>query len=423
MKTLARLFLSAATVASIAPTAQAARLASACTLMDDPNAIVEGMNIDKRLPIASVSKMATTWLGVTSGGLDYRFPTSFHVSPTDKQDEYDIHIEGSRDPYLGREFLQVAISELNKRGIKRIRTLTFDENFKFFISVTSESVAAAHYVNESPLPSTVLAQLKSMSSILKGWKDTASTARDRGVSMVGKPEFEVHEIAFEPTTVHVDPMNTRVYLMKSSPLETLVKEMNRNSNNHAANQIFEHFGGASAFAREVSDKLGLSVNDIRFLNGSGDRVDTASGAQYNEASCSAMVHVIRSLRQTLRSQGKDLQNVMAVAGRDLSSTTSRLYTNDQTRGALLAKTGTINPDITLAGLAHTKKGDLYFMYNVQIDASRRDTRSARALIRDKVTEMIRQHQGGDPISYKHIEFMNFDVNALFAEELAPGDKS
>ena len=145
-------FFAAALIGRTGFTAQASSLAAFCTLKDGDGpdtAKIEQFNADKRLPIASVSKVMTGWYIVASKGANYRIPTSFHVTPVEN-DLYDIHIQGARDPYFGHESLQFAISELNKLGIKKVRRLSFDENFKFFWSVTSDIVTRKHYFNNEP---------------------------------------------------------------------------------------------------------------------------------------------------------------------------------------------------------------------------------------------------------------------------------
>lgn len=399
-------------------TARAAQLAAFCTLTESND--LRGTNVEKRLPIASVSKIVTSLWSLEKGGEDYRFRTTLKITPLGA-DEYDLHFEGSRDPFFGRESLHFAISELNKRGIKNIRTLSFDENFKFFVQVTSDHTAASHYVTASPLPGTVLAQLKSMGSLTSGWNKTLQIAKTTNTPLIEKARFSVKEIRFLPKEDARFSSETRSFSMKSAPLLTLLKEMNRNSNNHAANQIFEHFGGASRFKTFAAETMGLSSQQLNMLNGSGDRVDLDSGAAYNEASCGTILKVLRRLRTNLKRAGKDLQNVLAVSGGDNSSSVSKLYANDVTQKALIAKTGTVDPAITLAGLIKTLDGDIYFMYNIGTQGTSGDWRNARALIRKKITELIREHNGGRPVKYSALQFLSVDAQSILKSDSPEDD--
>ncbi|HRO67589.1 MAG TPA: D-alanyl-D-alanine carboxypeptidase [Pseudobdellovibrionaceae bacterium] len=355
--------------------------------------------------------MTSLW-SLEKGGEDYRFKTVFKLTPAGG-DRYDLHIEGSRDPFFGRESLHFAISEFNKRRITKIRRFSFDENFKFFVNVTSDHVAASHYVTESPRPETVLAQLNSLGSLTSGWNKTLEIAKTTKTPLIGKARFSVDEIRFVPKAEARFSSDTQSFTMKSAPLLRLLKEMNRNSNNHAANQIFEHFGGADRFRAFAATSLGFEDRDLRMLNGSGDRVDLESGAAYNEAGCGTILKILKRLRTDLRRNGKDLQSVLAVSGGDNPSSVSKLYDNDVTKKSLIAKTGTVNPAITLAGLIKTLDGDIYFMYNVATQGTSGDWKNARSLIRRKITDLIREHNGGSPVKYSALRFLSVDAQSLF----------
>lgn len=415
-----RLFqaLTLSLILGLSTSAQAAKMAAFCTWKDDGSSSIKGENISKRLPIASVSKVMTAWWGLTAKGEDYRFQTRIHATPAG-EGLYDLHLEGSRDPYFGKESLHFMISELNRHQITKINRLTFDPNFKFYWNVTSNDVAVGHYTTASPKPTTVKAQLMAAGGLLKGYQQTRESAKAKGVTLVANPSFQVKTIEPIELGEFQRQIETRTLFMKSSPILALAKEMNRNSNNHAANQIFEHLGGASAFHSFAQERLNLERTAIRFVNGSGDRADLESGATYNEATCEATLKILKDLRSTLKKSNKDLQHVMAVAGGDTNSTTHKLYNNDMTDEALIGKTGTVNPSITLAGIVHSNSGDYYFMYNVGTKGTSADWRTARALIREKVTGLIRSLKGSDPIDYNRVSFLSFDGDSDLIMHVTP----
>ncbi|MBX3033023.1 MAG: D-alanyl-D-alanine carboxypeptidase [Bdellovibrionaceae bacterium] len=394
--------------------ASAASLASFCTLRESKDGVdIAGRDENRRLPIASVSKLMTAWWGLSVKGLEGRYRTRFHVTPVG-DGRFDVHIEGTRDPYFGKESLHLALSELHRRGVRRIRLLSFDEGFKFYVNVTSDFVAASFYTTASPQPATVLAQLQSMKGLTNDWEQTQREARARGVRLINRPSLPVEEMRFVSRADFAATVETTDYTLRSAPLSALLKEMNRNSNNHAANQIFENLGGAAAFSRFALQKLNLGASALSFHNGTGDRIDFPNGASgYNEATCAATLKVLRALRQDLKRLGKDLQDVMPVTGGDADSSVSKYYENDETRGSLIGKTGTVNPSITLAGLVHTRRGEYLFMYNVSTNGTAADWNRGRALIREKITGLIRELNGGDPIRYTSVSFLSFDQRSVF----------
>lgn len=392
----------------------AARLASFCYARETEGRMgeIEGTNAQKRLPIASVSKIATAHWLIVAKGLEARFETRFHIISVGAG-VHDVHIEGSRDPYFGKQSLHFAISELNKKGVKKVRTLSFDENFKFLWEVTGSGAAQGYFTPLDPKPSTVVAQLRAGGSLTAGYATTLSQARAQGIQLVASPSFAVQTIKHVAKVDFKAPPEAKSFAMKSATTLPLIKEMNRNSNNHAANQMFEHLGGQNAYPSFIKARLGLEEKDIRFLNGSGDRYMTSTGKIYNEASCAAVLKVIHDLRVELWKADKGLTNVMAVAGGDANSTVAG-YNNSLTTNALIAKTGTINTDITLGGLVLTKQGNFYFMYNIATDGPA-DWPQARAMIRQKLIEWVRGLGGGKPLGYKQIQFMSFDAGSNFAD--------
>ena len=396
--------------------AHAAELASSCYLNEsDTTGKVQGVNIQAMLPIASVSKVMTSWWAVTAKGLDYRFETRVSLTPQG-DGSYNMHIEGSRDPYFGIQSLQFLISELNKRKITNINRLTYDENFKFFWDPTESAVAIGHYGLNDPGPAKVQSEL-SLGDILFGYADTMRFAlREKNVQLFQNPQFQIGEISYQPSADFHPVATTRVFKMHSAPISNALKEMTRNSNNNAANQIFQHLGGAQDFATIAQSELGLGPSQIRFVNGSGDSMERGSGKVYNSATCPAVIRVLQNLRKKLKATGHDLETVLALSGGDPTSTVSKIYNNDLTDHTLVAKTGTVAPDVTLGGLVHTQSGDIYFFYNMKSEGTVEDWREARSMIRAKLITLIKSFNGGKPVAYKAIEFMDFDRGSVLAED-------
>ena len=92
--------------------------------------IVQGLNIDKKYPIASVSKLVTSYWALATKGPQFKFSSLVHVTPVENG-EFDVHFQGSRDPYFGQIKLHYIISKLNEKGVTKIRNLTFDDNFLY----------------------------------------------------------------------------------------------------------------------------------------------------------------------------------------------------------------------------------------------------------------------------------------------------
>ena len=378
---------------------------------------IKGDNVNVRLPIASVSKLITSYWAVKEKTINYRFQTVIYLSKVD-QKLYDIHIQGSRDPYFGAERLHYVISELNKRGITKVRSMTFDENFKFYWSIddrkNNKNLASGFYLARDPVPEKVTSQLRAFSKLTEGYQETFERAAKNGVKMVEHPDFTVQSIEhlssedFKTAATET----TSMFVVHSTPLVNLLKEMNRNSNNHAANQIFEHLENEKKFSQFLFKSLNLDMKSVVMLNGSGDRVDMVDGPRYNEATCSAMLKIMMDLHTTLLSQNSSLAQVASITGIDSDSTASHLYNTDKTEGAVAAKTGTVNPAVTLGGVASTEKGLVFFMFNIKTQGNGKSWAKGRKEIKEKLEELMDKFEGGVKLKAKSFSFISFDKQSF-----------
>lgn len=407
-------------VALTVPCAFAAKINASCFTNLDADGKIEGVNITKRIPMASVSKLVTSHWLLKSKGLDYQFPTQIYVEEVSKG-LYDLHFQGSRDPYFGAERMHYVISELNKRGITNIRNLTFDENFKFlwFVddpeSLGVKNIAVGFYVNSQPSPQTVMLQLKREPSLLSGYSETREKAKKYNVDLVKSPVFKIKNFEYVASSDFRESSNQKVFIIYSASSANLLKEMNRNSNNHSANQIFEHLGSSEKYSDFIKEDLGLDKSDIVMLNGSGDRNDTPEGAKYNEATCEAVLKIIIDSHKYLIAHKKNLGAIATIVGTNPGNATA-LYNNDVTKDAVIAKTGTVNPSITLGGVASTKNGLIFFMYMVSPEGSRAQ---ARGIIRTEITKLINKNGGAKPVNGQSFSFFTIDKDS-FEEAQAVG---
>lgn len=408
-------------------TTWAARLASFCYLLDQsPEAVVEGQNIDQRLPIASVSKVITSWWAMGSVGPNYQMSTRIYITPVSNDPHrkvVDIHFAGARDPYFGKESLHYLISELNKQKIYRLRNVTFDDEFKFFWNAgggpmlsKANNVETGYYYANSPTPKEVHAELKRYSrNWTYGYSNTAAYLKKFNILLVSQPRITVENIAYVPVRDFVPSPQTQVRTIRSSLMFQMLREMNRNSNNHAASQIFEHLGGNEEFNKYIA-KSGFTEAQIRIVNGHGNRHDREDKTSiYNEASCATVVKIVKSLRKNLQRHGKDLPDVMAVPGLKERSTLGA-YSNPAYSQAVTAKTGTVNPAVTLAGMLQTKKGPVYFMYIMSTRSSESDWSSARRAIAYQLSLLTKKFDGGVSLNAQALKFISFDPELFFQAE-------
>lgn len=406
-----------------------AKLKSFCTLAEGSQEIV-GQNVEERLPLASVSKLFTSLLVVSRNAVDRKIFTQFFMTPVQK-DVYDVHIKGGLEPYFGRQALHWMIAKLNEAGVYKIRNLTFDEDFKYYHDPNKRMRLGRKILDpvsgktelEAPEPNIVQAQLMQNAEVMKLYAVSVKEAADNGVQLPKKIIFKPQKIAFLHSSQFTETEQMKKGYVASPEILQMVKLMNWNSNNHAANQLFQLSGGLPEFKNLFYGTFGLQEKDVEFVNGSGQNANLdGDGRIYNEATCSTVVRTVRSLKKALEQQNAKLEDAVAVVGGDLGSTVGgKTYTNALTHLSVVAKTGTVGTNITLAGMISAKKGNHFFYFNVEINSASKkaEANRARKIISTRLNELVKKLGGPAALDYKArgYDLENFEESEFEEEEL------
>jgi hypothetical protein len=416
-------------VIGLSMSSEAAKLKSYCTL-DETSLEVKGMNIEERLPIASVSKVFTSLFAVSQNNIEKKVYTQFYYSAVGNG-LYDVHIQGSHEPYFNRSAFQWMVSKLNEAGVSNIRTLSFDENFKYYHETDKIYRVGKKIVNpvsgkddiDAPSADLVkrqISQLTQRDELLKNYLKTYNEALQNGVELSKKINFSFQKIEIVKSDQFKPNSETKKGYIASPGLIRMLKLMNWNSNNHAANQFFQLSGGINKFNDFFYKTLGFKESDLKFINGSGQNaMIDGNGRLYNEANCSTVVRSVKGLKAALEAQKAKLEDVLAVMGGDIGSTVSgTAYNNKLTHLSVIAKTGTVGTNITLAGMISSRSGNHFFFFNVEQGSPRRKVRNleawrnqeanrSRQLISAKLQQIITTFGGPSPIEYK-LKFFDLD---------------
>lgn len=381
---------------------------------------VSGENIYERIPTASVSKVFTSEWAISQRKMTYRYPTFVDIFKTKDPNIWDVHLRGSFDPFFDREQLHFLISELNKMGITHVGQFSFDEKFKFTWDAKgskdadgNKSIAVIELPLGAPTADTISSNLKKYSPFLRSYNRTRANAAAAKVNLVASPKFKVDKIAYVPSTMFCKTNSLKADKMRilySAPLSDLLREMNRTSNNYAADQIFASLGGAKAYKAYANKEFGFKEKDIHISNGSGvplftDLDGNQTEKYYNEATCSAVLTVLKSLRDKVSKHKNGLASVMVVAGLDQNSTL-KTYSNEMTENSLVGKTGTINANVALGGLVLSQKGRYLFYENINTGWSAGWT-DGRNLIRQRVVNLIKDYGGPAGESFEVEKFFAY----------------
>ncbi len=413
----------------------AAKMASSCSMSED-RLDVTGENIDTLMPIASVSKIYTTLMAVTNFNVQDKFYTQIYVTVISRG-LFDVHIQGSHDPYFNKFKMHMIISKLNEMNVTNIRNLTFDENLKYLYEtdLSKGFLVSGRLIKplilkadlDFPTPAIVASELMQTTQILKSYKESYKLAAANGIVLFKNPNFRVQKISFLNKSAFVAGPTVQKIFVTSQNVKTILKSMNWNSNNFAANQMFVASGGLDRFKKLYYRDFNQTENDVVFVNGSGQNHDlTGNSRIYNKATCKNVLRTLHMLNKASQSQKLNLQDIMSVVGTDKGSTVGgAVYSNELTNGAVIAKTGTVGTNIALAGIANTQKGRKYFMFNVELKSSvsKNESNTARRMISAELQKLIKANGGPVALKYQRQNPLNDNLENYDEETIENADLS
>lgn len=383
-----------------------------CYMLDNGgHTNIVGDDANKLFEIASVSKIVTSYWALRELGPQFRFGTRIYITPV-ARDLFDVHIQGSQDPFWGRQLTHFLFSELNKSGVREVRKLTFDENLGFRWGVLTDNIDPQNPSSQEIADSIA----RHIRALANEYPRTRQEAAAVGVVLPKNLSLRAHSVEFQSAADFRPASDTASFVLKSAPLFRYLKEMNIVSNNHVADRLFAVLGGVNRFRPFLQAALGMAERDVLFVNGSGNSIVGANGnKEYNQATCEAIVRIQYQMQSELRSHhGMGLKDVMAVSGAD-GGTLSPRY--DSIPNSLVAKTGTVDPAVTLSGVLSTQQGEVYF--GIFMDTtSPSDWNNARDQVRGKVLGLIQKFGGKKQFAYTSRAFLPFDnASVLTSTEL------
>lgn len=274
---------------------------------------------------ASVMKLATSLAALSSLGPTHRYRTNFladgAIDHKSRTLTGDLVVEGGFDPAFSRFDAAEVANRLWELGVGRVTgDLRISGGFYYF--------ATGYHSNLSR--ETSAAKLR-------------EALQRAGIRINGKTIFG--EKSGTPLVAHYSDQLTRILLYQ-----------NAHSSNAIAEVIGESVGGPEAIQRFLEEKINLRDTEIY--------VGSTSGLGFNRITPKAALKVLRALLKALSVYSLAAEDIMPVAGIDTGTLKGRLF-SDRTRGAIIAKTGTLseqdNGVSTLVGIAYTRnRGPLLF---------------------------------------------------------------
>ncbi|HKX82849.1 MAG TPA: D-alanyl-D-alanine carboxypeptidase [Pyrinomonadaceae bacterium] len=334
---------------------------------------------------ASNVKVATSYAVLKTFGPEYRFATNVWTDGSYEQATQTLHgnlYVSGRDPMFGYEHAVTLANELNKIGIRSIQgdlivTDNFAMNFNTSATVASKTLIAT------------FDSAKRSGSATRVWENYLINS--------GKlnPNHAIPSVTFTGDAyVQSMPSNAKLlFTHESAPMREILKVMMCYSNNFIAERLGDAAGGPYSVARISQQNLGIPSGEIY--------LQTSSGLGANRVTPTAMMKVLRGLRNELARYKMTFADIMPVAGRDRGTLENRFDT-DFSSGSVIGKTGTLgNTDggvSSLAGEINTRGGKLLFViFNQRGNVSR-----FRSFQNNYVSLIQGQFGGAAPITYNAV---------------------
>jgi len=349
-------------------------------------ATVAAQSVDDKFNPASAVKLATALVALQNFGPQHRFTTSVwaagNIDKTTGTLNGDLILTG-RDPSFSYEHAVMVAKELNQLGVRNVTgnlivAPGFTMNFNWSASHSGEQ-----------LLETLDAALRP-GNATRAWIDERTLVGDQ-TSLSSVPSLVISgEVLVGSAPPGAVPLLTR----KSSRLVDVLKVLLCYSNNFMAERIGETLGGPQAISARLADTLKISPEEV-FLS-------STSGLGVNRVTPRAMMKILRALRTELQKNKLTLSDILPVAGIDPGTLEER-YTDQFSRGSVIAKTGTlIRTDggaSALVGQMKTKSGRvvLFVILNQRGNVSRFRQNQ------DEIVTAIQNSLGGPaPFDYRPV---------------------
>jgi D-alanyl-D-alanine carboxypeptidase/D-alanyl-D-alanine-endopeptidase (penicillin-binding protein 4) len=286
--------------------------------------VLAAESADQPFNPASAVKLATALTALRTFGPQHRFTTGVWTNGSfDRATgtiKGDLVISG-RDPSFRYEDGVTLAREMNKQGIRSVSgnlivPQGFTMNFDWSARRSGEGL---HETMDSARRSP---------SAVRAWNDEQLALGD--LQAVQNPPSVA--IIGEVYVGSAPPLATLLLVHRSSKLVEILKVLLCFSNNFMAERIGDTLGGPESVRRLLINEVGIKADEVQLAS--------TSGLGVNRVTPRAMLKIYRALRSELAAKGFSPFDILPVAGVD-PGTLSKRYVFGQSRGSVIAKTGTL----------------------------------------------------------------------------------
>ncbi len=312
----------------------------------------------KPYALASVSKIFLSAWALNKLGPDYRFQMSWKLKKISNDGTFDAILETNYDPIVNIEKILMALAELKKNGVIKIRNLIIDETTRIYLSVLSNP-----HLELTDVPVTTNQTIENLNIILnsKNWSSQTQTA----LANLKNPEtvptqFSVEQISYLPRQqINTEGYNQTVQISSAILLKYL-KNLNTFSNNYVTDSLFAFLGGAAEFENFQRNDLKIPKAELQIYTGSGLSTEVLGRRQDNLGSCLSVLKTLKYLDGLAVNNNLNLGHVLLTAGVDSGTYESNMTFNNN----IVLKTGRLFdvPTLNVAGVSSSTEGHTYFAF-------------------------------------------------------------
>ncbi|RUS93278.1 carboxypeptidase [Dulcicalothrix desertica PCC 7102] len=287
------------------------------------------------IPAASLTKIATSLVSLTTLGADHKFQTLVSATGPIKNGvlEGNLVITGGGDPLFVIQEAVTLGNMLNQMGIKQVKgNLIITGNFA--MNFQRNPTLAGQFLKQTLNSATWSRDIKLYYSTMP--KGTPKPQ----LTITGKVELATQTV----------PESNLLIRHYSLPLKQLINEMNVFSNNEMAEMLAEAVGGATVVQSKAAKLARVPESEIQLINGSGLGVE-------NRISPRAVCAMLMILQREAVANNMTLADLFPTSGFDHRGTVHARHLPNAT----VMKTGTLRDVSALAGVVPTRdRGLVWF---------------------------------------------------------------
>ena len=290
----------------------------------------------RRLPAASLTKVATTLAALETYGVNHQFETfiGWQGTITNGTLHGNLIIKGAYDPLFVWEEGIALGNTLQQLGIQQVTgsLIVIDQ---FVMNFNTDPLASGEMLKQA------------MNSAAWGWEvDKQYATLPPGTP---KPTLQIQgPVQIASVAPTINQASGWLVRHKSLPLAVILKAMNIYSNNVMAEMI-ANLSGGSANVVKIAEQTGVTPGDISLINGSGLGED-------NQLSARAVIILMQAIQNRLQLHNLNFADLFPVSGTDTGTLLDRTLPINAS-----VKTGSLAVVSALAGAFPTEqKGIVWF---------------------------------------------------------------